>query len=181
MTPCSLYRQCPLWSRAFGFWLASWSRPIQLSNAAMCYAQMSDVLKPLHLKVAFGRKYRFHNVDFPGRGSAAQRLRKGFLIYVAEASRKGYDSITEARNASFPSRTEANTIFNPFLNTPKQRGSDSLFKPLAEGTFHAAQAPRKPSRKGFDISLRPQLGLEHCCNDRRCVFMNRTHLLNNTC
>ena len=26
--------------------------------------QMSDVLKPLHLKVVFGRKYRFQNVDF---------------------------------------------------------------------------------------------------------------------
>ena len=34
----------------------------------------------------------------------------------------------------------------------------TLFKTFAKGTVHAAE----PSRKGFDISLRPQLGVGHC-------------------
>ena len=40
---------------------------------------MSDVLKPLHLKVVFGRKYRFQNVDFSQVAQAPRKVRgRGF-------------------------------------------------------------------------------------------------------
>ena len=81
--------------------------------------QWSGILKPLQLKVVFGRKLCFQIVDLCTRGSE-NKLQSHFAI------------------------------------------SGPYSKPHAEGTFHAAEALRKPSRKGFDVAFRPQLGLEHC-------------------
>ena len=85
------------------------------------------------------------------------RTGKKFLAPDSHVKSSGWQGdLLSSRN---PRRTSI-----PFLNPRKRRGSAFLFKPLAEGIFYAAQAPRKTSRKGFDISLRPQLGLEHCSN-----------------
>ena len=134
-----------------------------------CYASgrpseshMSDVLKPLHLKVVFGRKYRFQNVDFSQVAEAPRKVRgRGFSIMYSRKLRGRATIQTRKQEiAVFLHARKRKQTSIPFLNPRKRRGSDSLFKPLAEGTF--AQGPRNPSRKGFDISLRPQLGLEHC-------------------
>ena len=125
---------------------------------------MSDVLKPLHLKVVFGRKYRFRNVDFSQVAEAPRKVRGRGFSFMHSRRLRGRATIQSRKQqviVFLHARKRKRTSI-PFLNPRKRRGSDSLFKPLAEGTFHAAQAPRKPLRKGFDISLGPQLGLEHC-------------------
>ena len=94
-----------------------------------------------------------------GRRSAAKGSRKVFIIYVrAEAWRKG----RKDTNCCFPTHAEAKTNFNPISQSAEATRKRFPIENIAEGTCHAAEAPWKPSRKGFDTSLRPQLGLEHC-------------------
>ena len=53
--------------------------------------QLSGALKPLQLKVVFGRKYCFKLLIFPDRGGAAEGSLKVLSIYVrARALRKSY-------------------------------------------------------------------------------------------
>ena len=127
-------------------------------------SELSDVLQPLRLKVAFGRQYRFQNVDFSQVMEAPRKVRGRGFSFMCSRKLRGRAAIQSRKQeiVVFLHARKRNRTSIPFLNPRKRRGSDSLFKPLAEGTFHATQAPRKPSRKGFDISLRPQLSLEHC-------------------
>ena len=126
--------------------------------------QLSDVLKPLHLKVVFGRKYRFQNFDFSQVAEAPRKVRRrGFSIMYPRKLR-GRATVQSRKHeiVVFLHARKRKLTSISFLNPRKRRGCDSLFKPLAEGTFHAAQAPRKPLRRGFEIFFWPQLGLEHC-------------------
>ena len=130
---------------------------------------MSDVLKRLHLKVVFGRKYRFQNVDFSQFAEAPRKVRgRGFSIMYSRKLR-GRAMIQSRKQeiiVFLHARKRKKTSFNPVSQSAEATRKRFLFKPLAEGTFHPAQGPRKPARKGFDISLRPQLGLEHCSSGR---------------
>ena len=121
----------------------------------------SDVL-PLHLKV-FGRTYRQH-VDFSQVAEAPRKVRGRGFSFMYSRKLRGRATIQSRKQeiVVFLHARKRKRASISFLNPQKRRGSDSLFKPLGEGTFHATEAPRKPSRKIFDISLRPQLGLEHC-------------------
>ena len=153
-------------SKQRGFSFVTCPKPFceQFYLSEPCLGHVSDVLKPLHLDVVFGRKYRFQNVDFSQVAEALRKVRgRGFSIMYSRKLR-GRATIQSRKQeivVFLHARKRKQTSIS-FLNPRKRRGSDSLFKPLAEGTFHPAQGPRKPSQKGFNISLRPQLGLEHC-------------------
>ena len=112
--------------------------------------QMSDVLKRLHLKVAFGRKWRFQNVHFSQVAEAPRKVRgRGFSIMYSRKLR-GRATVQSRKHAVvvFLHARKRKRTSIPFLNPRRPRGSDSLFKPLAEAIpSHAAQAPRKASRR----------------------------------
>ena len=150
-------------SRWFIEVLHGWKLTFSRARQTLAF-QMSDVLKPLHLKVVFGRKYRFQNVGFSQVAEAPRKVRGRDFSIMYSRKLRGRATIQSRKQqiVVFLHARKRKQTSIPFLNPRKRRGSDSLFKPLAEGTFHPAQGPRKPTRKGFDISLRPQLSLEHC-------------------
>ena len=64
---------------------------------------VSDLLKPLHLKVVFGRNYRFQNVDFCQVAEAPRKVRgKGFSFMYSRKFRG---------RATFQSREQGIVVF----------------------------------------------------------------------
>ena len=60
-------------------------------------AHLSNVLKPLHLKVGFGRKYRFQHVDFPRSRKRRARFAEGGFSIMYSLKLRGRATI-QSRN-----------------------------------------------------------------------------------
>ena len=108
---------------------------------------LSDVVKPLHLKEVFGRKYRFQHVDFCQVAEAPRKFRgRGFSFMY---SRKLRGRATIQSRKQFPARAEAKTNFNPISQSAQDAEAISSSILLRKEPF----MPRKlrGSLRGRDL------------------------------
>ena len=105
-----------------------------------------------------------HGVDFEKKTASLQSMGERFILAKASL-RPGTVRSPKIRSCS--THGSENKLQTHFSIRESDAEAIHPSKPLAKETFHAAHARRKPSRKEFDNSLRPQLGLEHCSH---CLF-----------
>ena len=115
------------------------------------FKHMSDVLKPLHWKVVFGRKYRFQNVDFSQVAEAPRKVRgRGFSIMYSRKLR-GRATVQSRKQeiVVFPHARSENKLQSRF----SIRGSEAEAIPSSNLLRKEPFTPRKVrgSLRGRDL------------------------------